>query len=96
MVPETRELQNVNWREIDMWKFDRIVMVALALGIWALVLSPKDIGALALNEAQTTDGHTCTLSGGAHVEFPGASIQSIAVFKVKVDTSGLSVYCSHG
>ncbi len=71
--------------------FDRILLVVLALGISALVLSPRGI------EAQNSRaGHDCTLLGDAYVELPGVLIDPVAVHKVKVDTSGLSVDCSHG
>ena len=42
--------------------FDRIVMVALALGIWVLVLAPRETGA----HHYLDDGHSCDISGKAY------------------------------
>ena len=42
-----------------MLKFDRIVLVVLALGVWALVLKPQEIG------AHDDDSHGCFIDGNA-------------------------------
>ena len=76
--------------------FDRIVLVILTLGIWTLVLSPREIGALALQEDEVFDGHFCTISGDAYVELPLVRVDPVADFRAKVDTSSLSVDCTHG
>jgi hypothetical protein len=44
-----------------MLTFDRIVLTMLALGIWALVLTPQELGA----HHQDDDGHSCHISGSA-------------------------------
>ncbi len=48
---------------------DRIVLVVLALGVWALVLSPQETGA----HRQYANGHFCDVSGFAYgeIEAPG-------------------------
>ena len=66
-----------------MLTFDRIVLTMLALGIWALVLSPQELGA----HHQYDDGHSCDVSGTAYGEVVGS--------EVYVDGSGLSVDCTH-
>jgi hypothetical protein len=43
-----------------MLKFDRIVLVVLALGVWALVLKPQELGA----HHEDAD-HDCSISGFA-------------------------------
>ena len=63
--------------------FDRIILVVLALGVWALVLLPQEIGA----HHQYDDGHSCDVSGTAYGEVEGG--------EVYVDGSGLSVDCTH-
>ena len=63
--------------------FDRIVLVVLALGVWALVLTPQEIGA----HHQEDDGHNCDVSGEAYGEVDGG--------EVYVEGSGLSVDCTH-
>ncbi len=62
---------------------DRIVLVMLALGVWALVLMPQVTGA----HHQYDDGHSCDVSGTAYGEVDGD--------EVYVDGSGLSVDCTH-
>ena len=42
-----------------MMKFDRIVLVILAVGVWALVLSPQG------THSHPNDGHLCNVSGYA-------------------------------
>ena len=67
-----------------MLKFDRIVIVVLALGVWALVLKPQEIGA-----HHSSAGHDCNVSGEAWGEVDGVGGD------VYVDGRGLSVDCSH-
>ncbi len=55
----------------------------LAVGVWALVLSPQVINA----HHQYDDGHNCDVSGAAYGEVDGD--------EVYVDGSGLTVDCSH-
>ena len=67
--------------------FDRIVLILLALGVWAFVLSPQ------ITDAHHDDAsHSCDVSGSAYGE-----IESLAaggdVFVY--DVSGISVDCSH-
>ena len=45
-----------------MLKFDRIVLVMLALGVWALVLAPQVLDA----HHQYDDGHSCDIAGKAY------------------------------
>ncbi len=66
-----------------MLTFDRIVLTMLALGIWALVLTPRELGA----HHQYDDGHSCDVSGEAYGEADGG--------EVYVAGSGLSVDCTH-
>ncbi len=60
--------------------FNRIVVVVLALGVWALVLV---LGA----HHQDDDGHSCDVSGSLWGEVDGG--------EVYIDGSGLSVDCTH-
>ena len=46
------------YKEVDMLTFDRIVLTILALGIWALVLSPRSIEAHHIFAV-----HDCDISG---------------------------------
>lgn len=71
-----------------MLKFDRAILIVLAFGIWVLVLSPQEIGA--------QEGHSCNIIGKAYVELHPVFIDPVAVHKVEVDISGLSINCSHG
>ena len=66
-----------------MLMFDRIVLIVLAAGVWALVLSPREIGA----HHQNDDGHNCDVFGSAYGEVEGN--------EVYVNGSGLTVDCSH-
>lgn len=63
--------------------FDRIILVMLALGVWALVLSPRSIEAHHIFAI-----HDCSVSGivGGQVSPDGA---------VSIDATGLSVECGH-
>ncbi len=65
-----------------MLKFDRIVMVVLALGVWALVLTPREIVAL------DPISHSCDIAGSAYGEVDGnkADIR---------DWRKVSVECTH-
>ncbi len=80
--------------------FDRIVLTMLALGIWALVLTPQEIGAhhqyddgmrfasrMPLANAWGSLGHNCSVSGTAYGAVDGSDVY--------VDGSGLSVDCTH-
>ncbi len=80
--------------------FDRIVLVVLALGVWALVLTPQEIGAhhqyddgmrvasrMPWATAWGSLGHNCSVSGEAYGEVDGG--------EVYVDGSDLSVDCTH-
>ncbi len=46
-----------------MLKFDRIVLVVLALGVWALVLQPQGIVAHHKDEVVS---HSCDIDGSAY------------------------------
>ena len=46
-----------------MLKFDRIVLVVLALGVWALVLKPQAIVAHHKDEVVS---HSCDINGSAY------------------------------
>ncbi len=63
--------------------FDRIILVMLALGVWALVLAPQETGA----HHQFDDGHSCDVSGIAYGEVDGDDVY--------VYGSSLSVDCTH-
>ncbi len=65
-----------------MLTFDRIVLTMLALGIWALVLSPREIG------AHDDNGHSCEISGMAYGHALGGIVEVY-------DVSGLDVECAH-
>ncbi len=52
-----------------MLKFDRIVMVVLALGVWALVLTPRDIVA---HQKDDIVNHSCDIDGSAYGEVEGS------------------------
>ncbi len=72
-----------------MLKFDRIVLVMLAVGVWALVLAPREIGAsLHLTPGQLAK-HSCYLSGSAF----GYTIGSAVVVVDQWTTA--SVSCDH-
>ncbi len=68
-----------------MLKFDRIVIVVLALGVWALVLTPRDIVA---HNKDDIVGHACDIDGSAYgpVEGGKADIR---------DWSKVNVRCTH-
>ena len=63
--------------------FDRITLIVLALGLWALVLSPKSIEAHHAHAA-----HDCYISGIAdgQIDVDG---------KFSIDASKFSVQCDH-
>ena len=64
--------------------FDRIILIMLALGVWALVLAPQEIGA----HHQYDDGHSCDVSGFAFGDTDGTSVDVYL-------WSGVSVDCTH-
>ncbi len=68
-----------------MLKFDRIVIVVLALGVWALVLTPRDIVA---HHKDDIVSHSCDIDGSAYgaVEGSKADIR---------DWSKVNVECTH-
>jgi len=72
-----------------MLTFDRIVLTMLALGIWALVLTPQKLVA----HHQYDDGHSCDISGYAYgngdIEGGGSVSVSIGQWY------GVSVDCTH-
>jgi hypothetical protein len=63
--------------------FDRIILVVLTLGVWALVLSPRSIEA---HHARTA--HDCSISGTAVG-------QTDANGAFSIDAGGFSVRCDH-
>lgn len=63
--------------------FDRVILVMLALGVWALVLSPRSIEA---HHARTA--HDCYISGTAD-----GKIDQRGEFSI--DASQFSVGCDH-
>lgn len=63
-------------------KFDRLILIVLAVGVWALVLKPTSITAHSSNE------HECSISGQA---FGDASGRDHAIYL----WSGVTVECSH-
>ncbi len=65
-----------------MLKFDRIVLVVLALGVWALVLAPREIG------AHDDDSHDCSISGFAFGDVADG-IADVYLWE------GVTVDCSH-
>ena len=66
-----------------MGTIDRITLIVLTLGLWALVLSPKSIEAHHAHAA-----HDCYISGivGGQADPDG---------KFSVDASGFSMQCDH-
>ncbi len=66
-----------------MLTFDRFALTMLALGIWALVLSPQSIEA---HHAQAV--HDCYISGSADGQIDSDGNYSI-------DASAFSVRCDH-
>ncbi len=65
-----------------MLKFDRIVLVVLALGVWALVLKPQEIGA----HHEGAD-HDCSISGSASGYAEGGYAE--------VDSWSVWISCEH-
>ncbi len=66
-----------------MGTIDRITMIVLALGLWALVLSPKSIEA-----HHALAAHDCTISGAVNG-------QTDPDGKFSIDASAFSVRCDH-
>ena len=68
-----------------MLKFDRTILVVLALGVWALVLAPREIGA---HHKDDIISHSCDIDGSAYgdVEDGKADIR---------DWRKVSVMCTH-
>jgi hypothetical protein len=68
-----------------MLTFDRIVLVVLAVGVWALVLAPQEIGA---HHKDDIVSHSCDIDGSAYgvVEGSKADIR---------DWSKVNVECTH-
>ncbi len=64
--------------------FDRIVLVVLALGVWALVLAPQEIGA-----HHKDAGHSCDVGGSAH-----GQLESYGNVEID-DVADLYVDCTH-
>jgi len=63
--------------------FDRIVLTVLALGIWALVLSPRSIEAHHIFAV-----HDCDISGTADGQIDQSG-------EFSIDASAFSVRCDH-
>ncbi len=63
--------------------FDRIILIMLVLGVWALVLSPQSIEA-----HHATAAHDCDISGtvDGQIDLDG---------KFSIDASAFSVRCDH-
>ncbi len=68
--------------------FDRIILVMLALGVWALVLVPQETGA----HHQYDDGPSCDISGKAYGYIDDLSEGGRVVIK---KWSQVSVDCTH-
>jgi len=79
------EVIGPNPTEVDMLTFDRIVLVVLAVGVWALVLAPREIGA---HHKDDIVSHACDIDGSAYgvVEGSKADIR---------DWRKVTVYCTH-
>ena len=75
----------LNHTEVDMLTFDRIVLVVLAVGVWALVLAPREIGA---HHKDDIISHSCDFDGSAYgaVEGGKADIR---------DWGKVNVECTH-
>ena len=65
--------------------FDRIVIVVLALGVWALVLTPREI--IAQNTADIVN-HSCDIDGSAYGDVEGSKADIR-------DWSKVTVQCTH-
>ena len=61
---------------------DRVILIALTLGVWALVFLPRDM------VAHPDDRHLCLISGEAYGEFTNGEV-------LVYDFSGVSVKCHH-
>ncbi len=71
------------YQEVDMLTFDRIVLTLLALGIWALVLSPRSLEAHHIFAV-----HDCDISGNADGQIDQSG-------EFSIDASAFSVRCDH-
>ena len=63
--------------------FDRIILVMLALGVWALVLTPQELGA----HHQYDDGHQCSADGTGWGQLDGTDVW--------IYTLDIAVDCTH-
>jgi hypothetical protein len=72
-------------QEVDMLKFDRIVIVVLALGVWALVLTPREIVA---HHKDDYKSHSCDIAGSAYGDVEGSKADIR-------DWSKVTVQCTH-
>ena len=68
--------------------FDRIVLVVLAVGVWALVLAPQETGA----HHQYDDGHSCDVSGSAYGQIQDLEEGGMVYV---YDVGFISVDCTH-
>ena len=68
--------------EVEMRSIDRVILIVLALGIWALVLKPTVLAA-----HHGGADHSCDASGDGYGEADGG--------EVYVHTLNISVECSH-
>ena len=59
-----------------MWTFDRIILIALALGIWTFVLKPNDISARGEGHS-----HNCKITGKAYGDKIGSTTVEIREWK---------------
>ncbi len=64
--------------------FDRVVLVVLALGIWALVLKPSDITAHGEWHTHSAD---CTISGSAEGSIRGRTVDVDSWYYTTVECS---------
>ena len=67
-----------------MKRLDRVIMIVLLIGVWALVLKPTTI------TAHDDNYHNCSLSGELYAYGTGMSMGSV------VDMTGVSVMLSEG
>tara|TARA_R100000353_G_C6342663_1_gene150850 strand:- start:131 stop:370 length:240 start_codon:yes stop_codon:yes gene_type:complete len=74
--------------------FDRVVLVVLALGIWALVLKPSDItahGEWHSHYQYADESHThsadCTISGSAEGSISGSTVDVDSWYYTTVECS---------
>jgi hypothetical protein len=69
-------------REGVMKAIDRVILIALTLGIWALVFQPRDMA------AHPDDLHSCRVSGEAYGELTDGEV-------LVHDWNDVSVKCHH-